>query len=70
MDSDDTFWLKLWQAIIGGVVMVAAVVGGCTAHSNQLTAEAIRGGADPIRVQCALSANPNQTNCAISAATR
>lgn len=68
MDGENTFWLRIWQTITAGVVCLASVIGGCTAHSNYLTTQAIEKGADPIAVSCALSSGPDRANCAVVAA--
>lgn len=44
--------------------VLVAVIGGCTMHSNQLIAESIQHGADPIKVTCALSAGAESHVCA------
>lgn len=68
MNSDDLYWSTFWKALIAGVVCLAAVIGGCTAHGNYLTVQAIEKGADPIKVQCAISMAPSSVNCALAAA--
>jgi hypothetical protein len=68
MNSDDLYWSTFWKAAIAGLVCIIAVVGGCTAHGNYLTVQAIGSGADPIKVQCALSMAPSSVNCALAAA--
>lgn len=67
--SDEAFWLKIWQSIIIGIVCIAATIGGCTAHGDYLVERAIAGGADPIKVQCALRAGATNEVCVVAAIT-
>lgn len=57
---------------IGAIVLAAIVVGGpvsCSVHSNDLKAQAIRDGSDPIAADCAFSTgNSSSVACALAAA--
>jgi hypothetical protein len=58
---------------LGALALAAIVVGvpvSCTVHSNNLTAQAIRDGADPIAADCAFSTggSGSSTACALAAA--
>lgn len=56
---------------LGAIVLTAVVVGvptACSVHSNNLKAQAIADGADPIAADCAYSASANSTACALAAA--
>ena len=58
--------------LLFSLVMVAIVVGApvsCTVHSNNLKAQAIRDGSDPIAADCAFSTlNDSSVACALAAA--
>lgn len=56
---------------IGGILLTAIVVGAptaCSVHSNNLKAQAIANGSDPIAADCAYSTSPNSIACALAAA--
>lgn len=59
MDTN-TFWLKIWQTIITGMVVIAMTIGGCTVHQNDKVAEAIKGGATPERARIAFSSQVSE----------
>ena len=46
--SEDIFWIKIWQVLTIGTVIVILGISGCTMHSNSLTAKAIKNGANPV----------------------
>lgn len=56
---------------VGALLLTAIVVGvptSCSVHKNNLKAQAIRDGADPIAADCAFSAASESTVCALVAA--
>jgi len=59
--GDNKFWLRLWQSVIFGSVIVAISTSGCTMHQNVRIGEAIKNGASPIQAKLAFGSNTNMT---------
>lgn len=58
--------------VVGFLVLAAVVVSpvACTMNRHALMAEAIRGGADPIAVKCAIEADMGMSPMCVAKASR
>lgn len=54
MDSSDLFWLRLWQSVTVGVVVIALTIGAVTVNTDRMVTEMVKGGADPVAAKCAV----------------
>lgn len=67
--EESTFWLRLWQSIIAGVVLIALCIGGCSSYQATKISEAIASGVDPISAGCAIrGSNERDPICVLKAA--
>ena len=53
--DERTFWVRIWQTIIAGTVLILFSFSGCTIHKNIKISELIRDGYDPVRAKIALN---------------
>ena len=70
MDGTDQYWLKLWQTITIGTVLIVMCMSGCRIHENNKIAEAIKGGGDPVKVRFAYTSQPTSVDIAAMLATK
>jgi len=71
MDSEDMFWLGLWRAVIAGLCLMTAIIGGCCANTELAVSRDIRAGLDPLTVRCAHNqTTSSDPSCSILAAKR
>lgn len=52
---DDKELIKIWQIVVGGIVIILLAVVSCNIHVNSKIAESIKSGASPILVNQAFS---------------
>ena len=57
--DERTFWVRIWQTIIVGVVLILFNFSGCAIHKNIKITELIKDGHDPIKVRFALRGYPS-----------
>lgn len=53
--DDSIFWLRIWTAVIGSLLTVLLALVLNSAFESKLIAEAVKGGADPIKARCAIA---------------
>lgn len=53
MDGEEKFWATCWTVFVVGLVIIGLGSQRYFDHKNELMAEAIAAGADPIAVYCA-----------------
>lgn len=58
---------KTYALAIACAALVALSPAACTIHSNRVLAEAVKAGADPIAMNCAMGFNPDRQICAVAA---
>lgn len=68
MDKEDLFWLRLWQSILGLLVVFILTTGSCTMHRNSLISQAILEGGNPLQVGCAYGVDNSRDVCLQQAA--
>lgn len=64
----DTEHIANWIGAVGLAAIIVGVPTACSVHTNNLKAQAISEGSDPIAVDCAFGMNSGSTQCVISAA--
>lgn len=71
MDSNGNFWVSMWLVVATTIVLVATITVSYYKDKNTQVVEAIKSGADPIEVVCALD-NDSSFNqvCTILAAKK
>jgi hypothetical protein len=52
-DNETAFWLRLWTAIIIGIISFVGIIALYCANTNWRIAEAVAQGVDPIAARCA-----------------
>lgn len=71
MNEEGKFWVAIWRTIAAGMVGLAAVIAGCSAHNTaamkSIAESMARGGANPIDIKCAIGRYREESVCAIRA---
>jgi len=59
--DERTFWVRIWQTITIGAVILGLGMSGCTMHRHMKLTEIIMNGHDPIRAGIALDGQSTST---------
>lgn len=54
---ESQFWIAIWRIVGACFCVLVLSVSACTAHQNRITADAAKGGEDPVALSCAMTAN-------------
>jgi len=63
--NESTFWYSTWATIVSAIVIMFIALLIYQDHKKELIAEAIKSGADPMAVYCALDATSGAGDTAI-----
>ena len=67
--NENQFYALCWKIVATCVIVLILTIGGCEAYTRSLVADAIKSGADPLKVACAINGSSGtNTICAIQAA--
>lgn len=69
--NEEEFWATIWRTVGWCISCIVVSIASCSSYRANLTAEAIKSGADPIDVMCAISyggGNGEAVICGVRAA--